>query len=513
MQPMDRARTPQPSLSITTALPAPAIPTGPDESQQSPSAFPPRTAPTTPPPTPTSSFVDEYSTPLMLHELTRAKLERAASGQMSGRRGAPSLRQIVLLSNVFGAASRPSPEQDAREQELLELDRRRKEDEERWLDTLLEEMLEVEDDDDSDDYVQVSFRGESMGDSGYLEESREPYRPEPLEAIGEEELDYRDPRTSEAANGTGGAGDDDEPGHVPNPISRPHSPPLPCRSPPISLPDRPTRIGSYILDPEPDFDSSSPPDVPPPLIEDCSPPSSGMSSLSLSGTSADSAESDLEEERDRWLATRGTTRPGLLSVDSPALHSPKHPTGQLEIVYPPSHTSFATPPTFARRDAPYYADSLATLPSAGPLAGALVRQQTIIFPSAPTTSWTPRPPRSLSVPATPRRQLSPSAPRTSSSSDRRPMHPTFHGGVVKSYYDFVDFGGSTSEQLPALADPARSRGRDDLALVLASAPLPQFGSGGYRGVGWRSRSLSPDGRGRRDWARLGDVVDDAASDP
>ena len=77
-----------------------------------------------------------------MFELTRTKLERAAQGQMNGRRGAPSLRQLVLLSNVWGASQ--WREEQERERELVEFDRRRKEDEERWLDGVLQEML-VED--------------------------------------------------------------------------------------------------------------------------------------------------------------------------------------------------------------------------------------------------------------------------------------------------------------------------------------------------------------------------------
>lgn len=104
-----------------------------------------------------------------LANLTQSKLERAVSSRKGG------LRQLVLLSNAFGFASKSggssgntSPtssinssvvllrqSEEDREMELNEV--RRKEQE--WFEDVLDNMLVDEDDDDEDDYVAVRWKG------------------------------------------------------------------------------------------------------------------------------------------------------------------------------------------------------------------------------------------------------------------------------------------------------------------------------------------------------------------
>lgn len=511
---MDR---PFPPSSIS--LPSPFTPPSPPPHAAPPSSH---TIPRTSPPTPTLSSADSFSTLFMLHQLTRAKLERAAQGQMSGRRGAPSLRECVLLSNVFGAA-RPqwTREQEAREREAVEQDRRRKEDEERWLDNLLEEMLEVEEEDDERDYVSVRIRGDNdaLGDSGYLEEtSHEPYSLGGLGMI-EEELDFREPRASVAAvddeGGTLDPGDRDDT----SPPSPP-SPPLPCRSPPIALRERPAP--NPYLEAETDFDfdfeSSSPPEHLPPLTPDCSPPGPA-SAIEFLGSGASSSEGNLDDDRDLWLERRSTTRSGILSVERIPPYAPKYESYDpqddphpLDIVAAPVHTTFEPLAAFGPPSPPstYRAYTFPSDSSDSSLAVTPLHPSFVI-PKMSAHNWTPQTPRSLSVPPPP-------APRQTPT---RRSPPSFHGGVVKSFYDCVDFGGgSPRAQLPASCGElppslswaglrGASRGRDDLAVVLASSPplSPPF-AGGMHGVRWRSRSLSPESGSRREWATLRDVDDD-----
>ena len=397
-----------------------------------------------------------------MFELTRTKLERAAQGQMNGRRGAPSLRQLVLLSNVWGASQ--WREEQERERELVEFDRRRKEDEERWLDGVLQEMLVEDGSDDEDEYVELSFRGErDFGDSGFLEEDREHARKDVLAGLAmgriDEELDYREPS---------GSKDDDEGMSLLSTLYAPPSPPLPPRSPPIDLPE-PSSI--YASHDAVDF-SSSPPLYPPGLTPDCSPPGLGPAS-DLLGTSADS----FEDHRYDWIEERLSKRLGLLALDLPrtpsitkctsSYSSTTKASSPLDIASLTNRSSFESlsfgPPTPPRLSHPPHS------PSSDSLSLSLVHQ---------SRCWSPRPPRSLSVPPTPR-------PRT----HRPPTHPfpSFSGGIVKSFYDCVDFGSapsSTPATRSTWAEPdERVRGRDEsLALVLAQPQVPWRARAGFRGA-------------------------------
>ncbi|ORY78425.1 hypothetical protein BCR35DRAFT_102006 [Leucosporidium creatinivorum] len=292
------------------------------------SARPPRTPPSTPIPT-----YQQHQQPVTMWALTASKLERAAQAQMSGSRGAGGLRELVLLSNVWGAA-RPlwAQEQAEREREQVELERRRKEDEERWLDGVLEEMLEEEEGDE--DFVSLTFvEREEVGDSGFLEEEQKVVVQrlrESLDAIEEEEGDSDaeveaelrpSPRVGEAAR--------DYP--------LPPSPPLPPRSPPISLPS-PNRAHHHHLPFDLDHAfaesdlSSSPPLHLPALTPDSTPPGPGLASdLALLGTSADSVDSNLDDSY-QWVQDRSTAqRLGLLALD---LSTPSQKRGD-----PPSSLS------------------------------------------------------------------------------------------------------------------------------------------------------------------------------
>ncbi|KAM0754037.1 hypothetical protein T439DRAFT_170142 [Meredithblackwellia eburnea MCA 4105] len=508
--------------------------------------------PRTPPPTPAITTTTTTN-PVMLQELTRAKLERAAQGQMSGRRGAPSLREIVLLSNVFGQAKPSVSEEDlAREQEQLDLDRRRKEDEGRWLDALLDEMLEVEEEEDEREYVQVSFRGDDLpdiGDSGFLEQ----VLPDSAAAYAslapvQEELDCFDPRASILSVEEEEDEDDDRERDLSNAQSLiefseqlppPLSPPLPSRSPPIALADRPSRTAPF------HFESASPPEFPPPLTPDYSPSDSALS-LDLFGRSDDSSEADLEEERDRWLQRRGASRAGIFSLPTPTstnnINKPSHHSSLSGDMTSPSSSTLSEPLLFG--PVPPALDLISVSPDS--LALAIIRP-----PSSPPGShsldfkpqWNPRPLRSLSVPPQTRDRRPPQgSARLAGAAGERSTHPSFHGAIVKSFYDCVDFGRSPRVTLPAsvcgglksnpspnatatttlAAEAAKSRrveeeedeeDRKDLALVLAGPSLASR----YAGLGlsatstasWRSRSLSPDGGRRQDWARLQDITDDA----
>lgn len=455
--------------------------------------FPPR--PRTPPSTPTSgpTSLGGLSDPLMF-ELTRSKLERAAQGQMTGRRGAPSLRQLVLLSNVWGASQ--WREEQEREREVQELDRRRKEDEERWLDGVLQEMLVEDGSDDEDEYVELSFRGErDFGDSGFLEEDRDHASKKVLglemERI-DEELEYREPSGSREVL-------DDELSS-PSTLPSPPSPPLPPRSPPIDLPEPSSLYSSHEL-----VDFSSPPLYPPSLTPDCSPPGLGAAS-DLLGTSADSIQS-FEDHRYDWIEERLSKRLGLLALDLPPTPSkctPSYPSttmasSPLDIASLTHRTSFESlsfgPSTPPRPSLSPLLPPSPHPPSPDSLSLVLVHQ---------SRHWSPRPPRSLSVPPTPR-------PRT----HRPPSHPfpSFSGGIVKSFYDCVDFGSAPPRTAATQTDDEGLRGREDsLALVLAQPKFPGLHELDFDAPIWRpSRSLSPDG-GRRQWATLSDVVVDGDGD-
>ncbi|KAK4053670.1 hypothetical protein OIV83_001326 [Microbotryomycetes sp. JL201] len=271
--------------------------------------YPPRHS-VTPPSTPTSAAhlstrADLLAIPSMF-ELTRHKLERAAQAQLSGRRGAGGLRELVLLSNMFGSTLSSSSDQQGdssgqtppyETEPAWELDeqQQRRQDEERWLDGVLEEMLEADEDgSEAEAYVSVTIRNgtaSSPGDSGFLEAiaKNDFVRVGELEQILEE-VDICD--------------------EAPIPIVH-DSTMLP--SPPIALPEYRAPLVPAIMDNL----SESPPLHPPSLTPDHSPPGLGPAREMLS-TSIESIDS--------WITDLSTQRLGLAALDlSSCSSNPVHP--------------------------------------------------------------------------------------------------------------------------------------------------------------------------------------------
>lgn len=130
-----------------------------------------------------------------MYDLTRRKLDHLNRRDGNSSDSRYSLRKLVLLSNIFGTTRGAEggreggrlEEERGREVQRQEEDGRRREglldgssderiggrarektDEDRWLDDVLQEMI----DEDEDDYVSVSFRNqdsETALDSGFLE--------------------------------------------------------------------------------------------------------------------------------------------------------------------------------------------------------------------------------------------------------------------------------------------------------------------------------------------------------
>ncbi|KAI5480973.1 hypothetical protein MNV49_006783 [Pseudohyphozyma bogoriensis] len=456
--------------------------------------------------------------PLVMFELTRSKLERAAV------RRSPSLREIVLLSNVFGAA-RPQwqHEQQERERELAAMEQKQKRDEQAWLDGVLEEMLLDEDpyeDDDIDEedngFVSISYRdNRPLGDSGYLETNYSGASPSsiPLPALDtvQEELELNDEPPASALPDADEFDDDEDP--YPPSIELPPSPPLPPKSPPIPVPA--AKALPYLEPPPDSFEdySSSPPLLPPPLTPDSSPPST-VGTILL-GSSFGSLESDMEAAHDRWMDEREQTtkRQGLFALDIAYAKAPSKPTFPSILDMARSPTLFG-PPSPPATDVHHFGPVPASPSpsSADTLALALVH--------VAQREWSPRPPRSLSVPSTPQRQSSP--PLDS-------PFPSFRASTVKSFYgvydEVVDFGKCTTPGMDVIrgikaldlssswssstssGTDDRGRSHTDLALILRP-PNPILTFGENAGASYRSRSVSPEGSpSRREWARLSDVVD------
>ena len=140
-------------------LPSAIMPTSADEIDPSHS---PSSSSSSPSPTPTLS----PQTQTVLSHLTRSKLQRAAAGRMSGGRGAPSLRQLVLWTNALvapGGISSPSSEgqtsgwyDDADDEGAQDGygshggDDERKQAEQEWFENLMEEMVDLDDDEEED---------------------------------------------------------------------------------------------------------------------------------------------------------------------------------------------------------------------------------------------------------------------------------------------------------------------------------------------------------------------------
>jgi len=490
---------------IHTDLP-PAPPSRPDSRPDSPA---------TPPPTPLSAsqlLQTELESSQLMLELTRAKLERAAQGQLTGRRAA-GLRELVLLSNAFVGALTPDWNRREHDRQVAE---QRKLEEERWLDGILEEMS-VEDEDDEDEaYVEISYVDEREAhDSGYLDHEDDARAlkasTSALEAVNEDgdlrssldsiEYDYRDGR--EEVDPTR-LGQDPVVTH----------PPGPSKSPPIPVPPSPTRPNPIIHSSCDDCASASPPQDPPPLTPDCSPRDEPSELL---GSSLDSFELPDRFGLDKldWLHHPGHKRLGLFTVpSSPPSGSDRPLLAKLELDSDECDALALEP--FGRGTSQEEDDAFADRM----LRTSLVPRSAT---ASPSPQWVaPTPTRSLSLP-----------PPARERNDRSTPHPipSFQSGIV-TLWDCVDFGrhappipyfASTaaggSERAKSLpSSPERGRGAIEAGQAhaqvqageMAVRPLPEFPplvvAGEEDRMGrspWRARSMSPEVSGRRGWASLG----------
>ncbi|SCZ95830.1 BZ3500_MvSof-1268-A1-R1_Chr8-1g09825 [Microbotryum saponariae] len=367
----------------------------------------------------TAEIAGTATTSSEIFDLTRAKLERAAQGHLTGRRGPNGLRELVLLSNVFGRTiptQRP-PEVDA-EQQRLQLELTRKQEEERWLNSVLDEMLEDPDDED-DDFVAIYVADPNVSDSGFLEQ--DPHAFVADQGGGRDEVTFdldrekqKQPLLKPHTAKRPAAANDDEPTLSLEGLSL--SPP---RSPPIDLP---LIASSRPLTLEEDY-SSSPPFDPPPLTPDSTPPGPGAASDLL----ATSTESFAEIDSFQWVSDRSSAR-GLLALDLSRLTvaAPKPPLS------PKPHKPFPEK-LFSLHPRSEFS-SIHVPPLSGPS----------LWGDSDAAS---RPPRSSSVPA----RLPPSPPSFTS------YRTT---GIVKSFYDCIDFGISgypLPPSFPAAEEPMPTR--------------------------------------------------------
>ncbi|SDA08111.1 BZ3501_MvSof-1269-A2-R1_Chr8-1g09548 [Microbotryum saponariae] len=341
----------------------------------------------------TAEIAGTATTSSEIFDLTRAKLERAAQGHLTGRRGPNGLRELVLLSNVFGRTiptQRP-PEVDA-EQQRLQLELTRKQEEERWLNSVLDEMLEDPDDED-DDFVAIYVADPNVSDSGFLEQ--DPHAFVADQGGGRDEVTFDLDREKQK-----------------QPLLKPHT----AKRPAAANDDEPT------LSLEEDY-SSSPPFDPPPLTPDSTPPGPGAASDLL----ATSTESFAEIDSFQWVSDRSSAR-GLLALDLSRLTvaAPKPPLS------PKPHKPFPEK-LFSLHPRSEFS-SIHVPPLSGPS----------LWGDSDAAS---RPPRSSSVPA----RLPPSPPSFTS------YRTT---GIVKSFYDCIDFGISgypLPPSFPAAEEPMPTR--------------------------------------------------------
>lgn len=368
----------------------------------------PRTPPSTPPSSTTPSPSDYTPSPTTMWALTASKLERAARAQLGGStRGSQgsSLRELVLLSNVWGSARPMWEDQEERERER-ERRERRKEEEERWLDGVLEEMLEEEELEGEEDFVSLRLveRGrEQVGDSGFLEEQAEDegHWKEQLQAIEEEENAELELELEEA-----------EPSNYPLPPSPPF--------PPIALPISATRSSSQPL-------STSPPTHLPALTPDSTPPS--LASQHLLSTSADSVDSDLEDSY-QWVQDRESGL-GLRALDLSSSFSALGGGGGKkngDLPPPPPLDLMTLSHTLQHHTHDLLFPFGPTLPPTTTTSSSLAL--TLSNPAL-ALNWTPRPPRSISLPSSSLRS------RSAGVGSRAPRFE-FEGGLGRGFYDCVE---------------------------------------------------------------------------
>lgn len=405
---------------------------------------------------------------------------------------------------------------------LAEIDRQRKEDEDRWLDEALSQ-LEVEGSSDSDDeefdvepYVEVSIRSQLRG------REREEGGGDTVSALSENST----PVPSSSSTRFEDLQEEGSQSHIPSPPPEEEeaypSFPLPSRSPPIPVcaPSNATL---------PHFDStSSPPSTPlflPTLTPDSSPPSFGPSD-EMMGSSLESNDSELSSLRQdhHFLEPRMT-----LSLDDPTISTQvKSPPSHNRILEFDEEESAEEVPSLPAPTSSTFAFGRSTPPVSPPRNPSSPSSLTVALilhprPLTPLT-WTPPSPRSLSLPSEPTSRV------------RHPLlRPTsLQNGLAKSFLDTVDFGyqlGSRPIRRGASAPPPtmnaspsheldldldldsdvdtgdeldRGRQRETLALVLAR-PLARKRESSES----RSRSVSPRAWGdRREWARFTQIYDE-----
>lgn len=492
-------------------------------------------SPATPPPTPLSASqlpsTDLETSELML-ELTRAKLERAAQGQLAGRRAA-GLRELVLLSNAFVGALAPDWTRREREREIAA---QRKMEEEKWLDGILEEMSVEDEDDEEEAYVEISYVDEREAhDSGYLDHDHNQLDGQRSRVKQSTSSLNPIPETSDVLDNLDSIEKDDDPGRdkvqgevhdqmVTQPDSISHTP-GPSKSPPIPVPTSPTRTSANLYSLDDCCASETPPSDPPPLTPDCSPRDQPSELL---GSSLDSFELPDHIGLDRldWLHHNGHKRQGLFSVQ-PSAASVSDGSGlpKLELDTTP-HDSLALGP-FSRASSQEEDDDFADRM----LGTSLVPRSAT---ASPSPQWVAPPPsRSLSLPPLNRIKTETQTPH--------PI-PSFQSGIV-TLWDCVDFGKHAppipyftpsaagqdrARSLPS--SPERGRGKIEPShaqwqgqrsvhgrvgntheeeVEMAVRTLPEFpppvvlGEEDRMGRSpWRARSMSPEVAARRGWASL-----------
>lgn len=413
--------------------------------------------------------------------ITRSKLEAfsgSSSSSSRGRRVAPSLRQIVLLSNVFGKSQ--WEEEENRRREMEELDKKRSLQETQWLDGLLEEMAEQEEEDEEEEeeffrsgFRYQSWRTRKVDDSGFLESSQDtsaheggavagPSSHRGLAFIEEEDL------SSPLASSSGS-------------ISPP-SPPSPCRSPPIDVPAPKaipfsTSPHTYQYEDSHDDYSYSPPLHPPALTPDHSPPGPGAAGDLFTGGSYDSIDREMEvflERRHTWIP-ESEYRVAHSFVD----HTSGTATSTSNDKVDPTLNLQAS---FTQHSFPSTSPSSLPIPPIASTSLAL----TIIPKNPPSTPWTPPTPRHLSLPS-----LNLHHPPS-------PVPFLFHHNIVK-YYDTYDFRYSPLDA-PWPDEASAERGREhSLALTLLSntnTPPYSTGSGSNSGNGIGLKTQEREVKGR-----------------
>lgn len=303
--------------------------------------------------------------------------------------------------------------------------------EERWLEGVLEEMLEEypedgEDGEGEEDFVSLTFVGEGCEDSGFLEEGEESGIDlrginDALKRIVEEPI-------AELASLT--------------PL-----PPSPPRSPPIDLPP-PSRRSSPPLHHSSFSDDASPPLHPPALTPDSTPPAhEGLAMLGRSVESEDDVDGEEqmeesfqwvfdgnseEEDGTGWRSARGR---GLLALDL-------SPPSKGQDVVALSLSNLTTSTSTVMEHSPIYHHA-ASPPERKSSSLALILSSAAAPPSLSNeqygSRWTPRPPRSLSLPTSLRHLATVNEGEAPRGAVGGAGGVAWQGGIVKGFYDCVEY--------------------------------------------------------------------------